>query len=422
MKRKLKRLFRRRNRRIFYTFVAFVLLIYGGYVFTDKVILNFFARPEISIIGDSAIVLEAGETYEEPGAAATVRGEDISSTIVIDTPDTTKLGVHTVTYKVTNKKGMNEKTATRTVEVKDTISPVVTLNGGNISLYVGNSYTEKGATALDSFEGDLTDKIVTEGSVDVNKVGSYKITYTVSDSSGNAHTATRTVTVKENPLPAIQIADNGNGKVVYLTFDDGPSARTPEILDILKKYNAKATFFVIGQNMSKYGYLLKRMVAEGHTVALHSNSHNYAQIYKSTDAFWADQAAIGEKVKAQIGYVPTIFRFPGGGSNTISRKYCTGVMSALVSQSAQKGLLYYDWNISSGDATPGGASAATITRNVINGINKGYKTPIVLLHDAGAKYTTVQALEPILKQATEAGYSFAAMTNKTPTVHQKVLN
>ena len=116
------------------------------------------------------------------------------------------------------------------------------------------------------------------------------------------------------------------------------------------------------------------------------------------------------------------FRFPGGGSNTVSRKYCTGVMSALVSQSAQKGLLYYDWNISSGDATTGGASAAAITRNVINGINKGYKTPIVLLHDAGAKYTTVQALEPILKQATEAGYTFAAMTNKTPTVHQKVLN
>ena len=393
----------------------------GGYFAYDKIYLNYTATPVLTLLGDETVTLEAGTPYTEAGAAATVRDRDITDTIQVNTPDVSALGTHQITYTVTNLKGKNAVTLTRTVIVQDTIAPEIVLNGGNASLYVGDTYEEQGATATDSFEGDLTATVKTEGKVDTAKAGTYTITYTVADSSGNTASVSRTVLVKTKVVD-VTIQDNGNGKVVYLTFDDGPSPRTIEVLDILKKYDAKATFFVVGNSMSKYGYLLKRMVAEGHTVALHSNTHNYAKIYAGTDAFWADQAALGEKVKAQIGYVPKIFRFPGGGSNTVSRKYCSGVMSALVSQAAQKGLLYYDWNISSGDASSSNPSATTIANNVIRGINKGYKTPIVLMHDAAAKYNTVAALETILKQGTASGYVFAAMTESTATVHQKVQN
>lgn len=421
MRFKENKLFSAKNTLYFVLAALLLALGVGGWWFFTYVYQDYAAVPELTINGDAHIVLEAGETYAEPGAAATVRGEDITANIEISEVDTTKLGTQEVTYRVTNIKGRNPVTATRTVEIKDTTAPVITVTGGDVTVYLNQTYSEKGATALDSFEGDLTSAVKSEGSVDTAKLGVYTITYTVADSSGNTASATRTVTVRDQYV-TLKSASSNRTKYVYLTFDDGPSARTSEVLDLLKKYNAKATFFVIGSYMGTYGNQLTRMANEGHAIALHSNTHNYAGIYKSSEAFWSDQAAIGAKVASYIGKTPTIFRFPGGGSNTVSRKYCSGIMTTLAAEAAQKGLRYYDWNISSGDASGNSVSAVSIANNVLKGINAGYATPIVLMHDAGGKHTTVQALEVILKRGTEAGYVFVPITSSTPTVHQKIAN
>ncbi len=164
------------------------------------------------------------------------------------------------------------------------------------------------------------------------------------------------VSSPQSPVPSGE-------KVCYLTFDDGPSKNTPLILDILKNYNAKATFFVI--NSADIGYI-QRIHDEGHTVGLHTASHNYAQLYSSTDAYFNDLKQISDKVESIIGIRPTVMRFPGGSSNKVSAKYCKGIMTQLVTLVQEKGYSYFDWNISSGDADSTTPSYTYIRNNVLN--------------------------------------------------------
>lgn len=137
-------------------------------------------------------------------------------------------------------------------------------------------------------------------------------------------------------------------KIVYLTLDDGPSPITIQILDILDRYNAKATFFVTNE-MPEYAYLIKETFDRGHTIGLHTCSHNYASVYASAEAYFADLDAIGEMVRQQIGFVPCFIRFPGGSSNSVSARYTPGIMSQLVQEIQRRGYQYYDWNCSVGD-------------------------------------------------------------------------
>ena len=207
-------------------------------------------------------------------------------------------------------------------------------------------------------------------------------------------------------------------KVCYLTFDDGPSKNTPLILDILKNYNAKATFFVI--NSADIGYI-QRIHNEGHTVGLHTASHNYAQLYSSTDAYFNDLKQISDKVESIIGIRPTVMRFPGGSSNKVSAKYCKGIMTQLVTLVQEKGYSYFDWNISSGDADSTTPSYTYIRNNVLN--NARNKDSIcVLMHDAAAKTTTVQALPEIIEGLTNMGYRFEALTPEAYGYHHQNLN
>ena len=141
-----------------------------------------------------------------------------------------------------------------------------------------------------------------------------------------------------------------NEKVVYLTFDDGPSENTKKIMDILAKYDAKATFFVTGRNQD-YNYLIKDAYNAGHTIALHTYSHEYSTVYASVDAYFDDLNKVGQMVKKEIGFVPHYIRFPGGSSNTVSRRYCQGIMSTLTKEVVEKGYQYYDWNGDSTDAS-----------------------------------------------------------------------
>ena len=207
-------------------------------------------------------------------------------------------------------------------------------------------------------------------------------------------------------------------KVCYLTFDDGPSKNTPKILEILKKYNAKATFFVI--NSADIGYV-KNIHDAGHTVGLHTATHNYSQIYSSIDAYFKDLQQISDKVESIIGIKPTVMRFPGGSSNHVSARYCKGIMTKLVTLVPQKGYSYFDWNVSSGDADKNTPSYTYIRNNVLNAA-KNKNSICVLMHDAAAKTTTVQALPEIIEGLTKMGYTFEALTPESYGYHHKPTN
>lgn len=207
-------------------------------------------------------------------------------------------------------------------------------------------------------------------------------------------------------------------KVCYLTFDDGPSANTLKILDILNKYGVKATFFVI--NSADIGYV-KNIYEAGHTVGLHTATHNYSQIYASTDAYFNDLQQISDKVESIIGIKPTVMRFPGGSSNKVSAKYCGGIMTRLVSLVQERGYSYFDWNVASGDADSNTPSYTYIRNNVLNSA-KNKNSACVLMHDSSVKTTTVQALPEIIEGLTAMGYRFEALTPDTYGYHHRNLN
>ena len=301
----------------------------------------------------------------------------------------------------------------RTVEVVDTTAPVINISGEkSVKIPIGTEYKDAGATAADKVDGDLSAQIKVDNGVDVNKKGKYTVTYTVSDGAGNIAKAEREVIVYKM----------ASGDVVYLTFDDGPSYNTVKILDLLKKYNSHATFFIVGQNIPGNEAILKRMVDEGHTLAVHTWSHDYGAIYKSEAAFWADNQKTRDLIKKVTGVEATIMRFPGGGSNTISANYAKGIMSSLTSQVKAHGYSYFDWNISSGDANADGVPAATLYNNMMAGIHANYNTPVVLMHDTGAKDTTVTAVAKVLAVGLSEGYSFEAIDETVDPVHHAVNN
>ena len=208
------------------------------------------------------------------------------------------------------------------------------------------------------------------------------------------------------------------GKVCYLTFDDGPSDRTPEILDILERYEVRATFFVVGSAKLQY---LPRIAEKGHAIGLHSNTHDYSKIYKSTTAFFNDLNLLSDKVYDKIGIHPKIMRFPGGGSNGVSKKYNKGIMTRLTSQVMIKGYAYFDWNVDSTDASGKDVPMEKIVSSVLTAAAK--KNSIcVLMHDTSSKHTTVEALTEIIIGLKKMGYSFKALDEKCYGYHHTVKN
>lgn len=190
--------------------------------------------------------------------------------------------------------------------------------------------------------------------------------------------------------------DNSAGiRRVYLTFDDGPSANTDRILDILNQYGVKATFFVV----AKEGYTdqYRRIVEDGHTLAMHSYSHKYSEIYASLDAYKEDLTKLHDFLYELTGEDCTIVRFPGGSSNTVSHVD----MRELIDYLNEENLVYYDWNVSSGDASGGRKSIAQIQKNVLDCIDQ-YSNAVVLFHDASGKDSTVDALPAIIEKILES--------------------
>ncbi len=189
--------------------------------------------------------------------------------------------------------------------------------------------------------------------------------------------------------------EEDNIRRVYLTFDDGPSAYTGQILDILDEYEVKATFFVTGTQVENNPDMCREIVKRGHSIGMHSYSHVYSDIYKSKDNFIRDYIKIRDVIAQTTGVTPDIYRFPGGSSNTVSRTD----MDELCEYIEGEGVRYFDWNISSGDATRSALTPDKITYNCLSSVGN-FKNAVILLHDTGTKYTTVQALPGIIEGLT----------------------
>ena len=194
---------------------------------------------------------------------------------------------------------------------------------------------------------------------------------------------------------------------------------TNKLLDILRKYDVKATFFVTDQP-SRYDSCIKRAYDEGHTIAMHSATHNYKYIYSSTDNYFKDLERIQNKIKRITGETTYMLRFPGGSSNTVSRNYDKGtkIMSKLTKMVVARGYRYFDWNVSSGDAG-NTTKTSKVYSNVVNSLGNG-KTYIVLQHDS--KGYSVNAVEDIIKYGLSRGYNFRPLTMNSPTIHHGVNN
>lgn len=193
--------------------------------------------------------------------------------------------------------------------------------------------------------------------------------------------------------------------VIYLTFDDGPSARTPEILKILEEKDVKAAFFVVGTSDEQSYQWMRDIVAQGHTLGMHSYSHNYAKIYQSVEAYLEDMYKLFSLIREATGTTPSIFRLPGGSING----YNYGIYQEILAEMLRRGFVPYDWNLCNEDAVGSRQSAATLTANVINGaakVNRG----IVLMHDSQAKTTTVESLPSMIDQLREMGFQLDRLT------------
>ncbi|MCR5267358.1 MAG: polysaccharide deacetylase family protein [Lachnospiraceae bacterium] len=186
---------------------------------------------------------------------------------------------------------------------------------------------------------------------------------------------------------------------VYLTFDDGPSGHTQEILDILDEYGVKGNFFVCATQNEDYQKYYKMILDRGHMLGLHSYTHVYEDIYASEEAFHEDVLAIRSFVSEHTdGYVATYYRFPGGSSNLharISLKSCEDWLK-------EQGLIYYDWNISTQDATNPMQSVDNIFHNATYGCER-YEEVVILMHDLGNKDSTVEALPKIIEFYQDLG-------------------
>lgn len=368
--------------------------------------------PQLTLVENPDSYTPYNHEYEEEGYQAIDNHDgDLSEKVERTVKD------DEIIYTVKDTSG-NQAKKKRKIRYDDRKGPEISFpDGTDLILYKGTAFTDS-YTAIDDCDGDVTSKVTVEGSVNTDVCDTYTLTYTVSDSHNNTTVATRNITIRTKPINNPSSSDGP--KTIFLTFDDGPGESTGRLLDILDRYNVKATFFTT----SMYGYTdyIAQEAQRGHTVCVHTYSHNYASIYQNTDAYWQDYEAQKNIIEQQTGSSNNLFRFPGGSSNTVSANYSSGIMSKLVEQSYEKGLVYFDWNVSSGDAG-GSTDTNVIIDNIRNGISRNTAAgvpSIVLQHDY--KSFTVDAVEPVIIWALENGYTFKTLSDTSYYVHHGINN
>lgn len=349
-------------------------------------------------IKDKNVEIEVGTNYNDK-TKITYLGIDISDFVdIVGSIDTTTVGEYELTYK------WGIKSATQKIKVVDKTAPKIEMQGGS-TIYVQSldnlDNIDPGVVVTDNYDKDIRAKR------ERNKISEteYEFVYTATDSSGN-------VTIEKRRI----VMATG---VIYLTFDDGPSNVTPEILDILEKNDVKATFFIVDYS-EEDKETIQRVINDGHTLGIHGISHDYATIYSSVTAALENFTDLKEKLLNDFGYEATFIRFPGGSSNTVSKKYSEGVMTKVTEAVEQEGLVYYDWNVDVNDA--GGArTASKIYDNFVEGI-ASKRENVVLMHDGFGHEATAEALQRIIDYAKYNGYEFSAISENTVPVQHSVNN
>ena len=200
--------------------------------------------------------------------------------------------------------------------------------------------------------------------------------------------------VKGNPV---------KGKIAYLTFDDGPSKTvTPQILNILKNYNIKATFFILGNMAESNPSLIKRIKSEGHSIGNHTYSHKYDYIYSSMNNFFGEINRTENILKGILGnnFKTRLIRFPGGSFESYKQTY--------KKEAINRGYKVYDWNALNGDSE---AKVVSVSKQIsrIKETVRGQNELIVLMHDSNGKENTVTALPQIIGYLKGQGYSFRVL-------------
>jgi len=207
--------------------------------------------------------------------------------------------------------------------------------------------------------------------------------------------------------------DETHTRKVYLTFDDGPSENTRAILDVLKEYDVKATFFVTGQQALSHPERYREIAQEGHTIGMHSYSHVYSEIYESVDSFGEDLLLLQTFLEDTTGVTPLFYRFPGGSSNTVSKM----PMSQLCDYLTDNGITYFDWNVSSKDAVSPMRPVQEIVKNCTQNL-ENFDNAVILLHDAANKTSTVDALPEIIESIMAMeNTEILPITEETVAVH-----
>lgn len=211
---------------------------------------------------------------------------------------------------------------------------------------------------------------------------------------------------------AVQAAVKAGRKVVYLTFDDGPGKNTAALLDVLKKYDVKVTFFVNGY--TGFEDELNRIIEEGHTLAMHTYSHRYEVVYGSLDSFINEVVTLQDYLTDVTGIKPVLFRFPGGSSN----EQTNIPISTFTEYLDEVGITYFDWNVSSGDGS-NNITTESVYNNVMNGVAQN-DVSIVLMHDSPDKSATFNAVPKIIESLQEMDALILPITSDTEPVHHNV--
>ena len=205
--------------------------------------------------------------------------------------------------------------------------------------------------------------------------------------------------------------DTQTEKRVYLTFDDGPSIYTGQILDILAANDVKATFFVLAREDESYWPYYSRIVEEGHTLGMHSYTHDYNQVYASLEAFEADVDSLSQFLYDRTGEEVKIYRFPGGSSNTVAKV----PMQECIAYLNERGIRYYDWNALNGDAVSAELTPDKLIENIMTSVRQN-NTSIVLMHDMQSRHTTVESLQQLIDTLKEEGYELLPIDENTPLI------
>ena len=220
-------------------------------------------------------------------------------------------------------------------------------------------------------------------------------------------------------VPSNDIKVSSENKIMYLTFDDGPSKNTEAILDILDQYQVKATFFVSG-NSEKHFPLLKEIKKRGHAIGVHTYSHDYSKIYQSKESYFDDLQKMNAVIKQYTGTTTKLLRFPGGSSNTISRKYHPKIMSILADEVSKQGYQYYDWNASNGDGE--GSNEREHLINIGKKEVAHLNNVMMLMHDGPSNHKTVEVLPQLLQYYQDLGFEFYTIDENTNGFHHTIVN